>query len=148
MYCHWYVMYQYSLLCSCCSIVYFYLYIVSSVALLSSSVCRALAPVPVTAQTLPVTTHPTTPPNHTLDPAYRPTSQSRIAPFLKKSARTSVPLGFRISRRLSIRIPDTILTSGSRPNRPSRSPVTLTSSNRTTTSPHNCSPHLLLHSWL
>jgi hypothetical protein len=28
----------------------------------------------VTAQTLPVTTHPTAPPNHTLDPAYRPTS--------------------------------------------------------------------------
>jgi hypothetical protein len=46
MYCHWYVMYRYSLLCSYCSIVYFYLYIVSSLALLSSSVCRAFAPVP------------------------------------------------------------------------------------------------------
>jgi hypothetical protein len=39
-------MYRYSLLCSYCPIVYFYLYIVSSVALLSSSVCRAVAPVP------------------------------------------------------------------------------------------------------
>jgi hypothetical protein len=77
-----------------------------------------------------------------------PSAQSRIPPFLEKSAWTSVPLGSRISRRPSIRIPDTVLTSGSRPNRPSRSLVTLTSSNRTTTSPHNCSPHLLLHSRL
>jgi hypothetical protein len=28
----------------------------------------------VTAQTLPMTTHPPTPPNHTLDPAYTPIS--------------------------------------------------------------------------
>jgi hypothetical protein len=40
MYCHWYVMYRYSLLCSYCSIVYSYLYIVSSVSLLSSSVLQ------------------------------------------------------------------------------------------------------------
>jgi hypothetical protein len=46
MYCYWYVMYRHSSFSPYCSIVYFYLYIVSSVALLSSSVCRAFAPVP------------------------------------------------------------------------------------------------------
>jgi hypothetical protein len=45
-YCHRYVMYRHSSFCLFCSIFYFYLYLVSSVALLSSSVCRAFAPVP------------------------------------------------------------------------------------------------------
>jgi hypothetical protein len=77
-----------------------------------------------------------------------PPAQSQIPHFLKKSARTSVPLKFQIFQHLSIHILDTMFTSGSCPNCPSQPPITLTSLNCTTSSPHNHSPHLLLHSWL
>jgi hypothetical protein len=84
--------------------------------------------VSVTAQTLPVTTtllfHLLTPrlgrqPHHTPDPIPDP------RPILEMSAPMSVPLRIRTSGLCWIRTSDIQSSSGSRPQNPARSPVTL-----------------------